>query len=204
MMMSTEQVNTVNTVNTKQPLEKTELCQEDGILAEFKSITLTLVFWGHCVINNRKTVSTIGRRNIWQTTHGHGQENKKCTFLIPIQRKKRVKQHWGSVCLVLRVFSVSQVAAASAEVKTDTGGEVSVWWPVWPVWPAPGPGWVWHQMMIYPPTLSLVICHQHGAGPHRNISTSLTNYFNYTLFVPEVRCSAPKLLVSLKRSSHYP
>ena len=58
--------------------------------------------------------------------------------------------------------------------------------------------------MIYPPTLSLVICHQHGAGPHRNISTSLTNYFNYTLFVPEVRCSAPKLLVSLKRSSHYP
>ena len=59
-------------------------------------------------------------------------------------------------------------------------------------------------MMIYPPTLSLVICHQHGAGPHRNISTSLTNYFNYTLFVPEVRCSAPKLLVSLKRSSHYP
>ena len=156
------------------------------------------MLWGQSVINNRKTVSTIGGRTFDKQHRDKKIRERNVPFLFLFQWKKRVKQE-NIVCSVLRVFSVSQVGAGATQEPGEEAGAVS------------GDQWRWHQMMIYPPTLSLVICHRPGPGPHRNISTSLTNYFNYTLFVPEVRCSAPKLLVPLKdhhiifkRTWHHP
>ena len=152
------------------------------------------MLWGQSVINNRKTVSTIGGRTFDKQHRDKKIRKRNVPFLF--QWKKRVKQE-NIVCSVLRVFSVSSVSRGNTGARR--GRAVS------------GDQRRWHQMMIYPPTLSLVICHRPGPGPHRNISTSLTNYFNYTLFVPEVRCSAPKLLVPLKdhhiifkRTWHHP
>ena len=127
-------------------LHKTEVWEEDGILAEFKSITLTLVLWGQSVTNNRKTVSTIGGRTFDKQHRDMARRKRNVPFLF--RWKKRVKQEENIVCSVLRVFSVSQVwAEATQEARSvsgdHSGGDIR-WWFIpghylWSFVTAPGP-----------------------------------------------------------------